>query len=80
VFAPAQSERIEAAFFSKISFAKNFSGTLRRSLENNDAGVSGTRRGDCFLERRAREKFSAENYFGDGKDFGNERFLKKLSR
>jgi hypothetical protein len=25
---------------------------FRRSLENNDTGVSGTRRGDCFFERR----------------------------
>jgi hypothetical protein len=31
---------------------RKFFRAFRRSLENNDAGVSGTRRGDCFLERR----------------------------
>ena len=38
----------------KFKFRRNriFYGDFRRSLENNDAGVSGTRRGGCFLERR----------------------------
>jgi hypothetical protein len=57
----------EVSRISKLVEVRRFSGTFRRQVENNDAGVRGTRRGHCFLACREGRKIVPTIYSGDGK-------------